>query len=391
MTPQQTMTPATLEQKPWQHGYKLDYLKRLEDKYFARTNALISSPFLQFKKNKIAAALHEQTLKPINGLGYVNVQTAKVATDIVMYYDIVIGKKLRGDYVITNVVCLPGEERPVGVFLDNAARSLSTWLFILEEDESQRKIAEYAGFSKVGVKINTFADIIGVYFRDADNSLVPRAHPAIDPYEKYAVQEVDLAVCFALDGIQKNLSETQISFENHYSNYNKGDAWGAISLRGYSDDPFMIAKPSEMNDKWKAANPEMMNAELRDTPLFEKFPSVRTLMDLIPGNKHRIRFMRLKPGGGELQRHTDQVDPDAGVTHGKLMRLHIPIKTNPDVRFTLWDYNGQPKVVNMKVGECWYLDTRKPHQAGNFGTEERIHLVVDVEASDCLKKMICSS
>jgi hypothetical protein len=32
----------------------------------------------------------------------------------------------------------------------------------------------------------------------------------------------------------------------------------------------------------------------------------------------------------------------------------------------------------MKEGECWFLDTRKPHQAINGGTEERIHLVVDV-------------
>ena len=32
----------------------------------------------------------------------------------------------------------------------------------------------------------------------------------------------------------------------------------------------------------------------------------------------------------------------------------------------------------MKTGECWFLDTRKPHMALNGGDEERIHLVVDI-------------
>jgi hypothetical protein len=32
----------------------------------------------------------------------------------------------------------------------------------------------------------------------------------------------------------------------------------------------------------------------------------------------------------------------------------------------------------MKKGECWFLDTRKPHKAINGGVEERIHLVVDI-------------
>ena len=36
----------------------------------------------------------------------------------------------------------------------------------------------------------------------------------------------------------------------------------------------------------------------------------------------------------------------------------------------------------MKRGECWFLDTRKPHMAVNGGNDERIHLVVDVETEN---------
>ena len=35
----------------------------------------------------------------------------------------------------------------------------------------------------------------------------------------------------------------------------------------------------------------------------------------------------------------------------------------------------------MKVGNLYYLDIRKPHQAVNKGDEDRLHLVVDVRSN----------
>ena len=89
------------------------------------------------------------------------------------------------------------------------------------------------------------------------------------------------------------------------------------------------------------------------------------------------------------RRHTDQVDPDAGVNDLKLMRFHFPIVTNKDVIFNQWDWHAELVESHMKVGECWYLDVRKPHRAVNGGTEMRTHLVVDVEANDDVRKLIC--
>ena len=100
--------------------------------------------------------------------------------------------------------------------------------------------------------------------------------------------------------------------------------------------------------------------------------------------------MSLTPGGGELSRHTDQVDPDSGGSIGKLARLHFPIVTNDKVEFVVWEPNGNRKVVNMKVGECWFLDTRKPHMVVNNGTEKRIHLVIDVVTNEKLREYILS-
>ena len=48
-----------------------------------------------------------------------------------------------------------------------------------------------------------------------------------------------------------------------------------------------------------------------------------------------------------------------GIADDKLMRIHVPIKTNPNVEFTSWSTNGTKDVVNMSEGSCWYLDIKK--------------------------------
>ena len=51
-------------------------------------------------------------------------------------------------------------------------------------------------------------------------------------------------------------------------------------------------------------------------------------------------------------------------------------------------WNGHTDDVNMRVGEAWYLDVRKPHRAYNGGTTDRIHIVVDVESNEKLRSML---
>ena len=98
--------------------------------------------------------------------------------------------------------------------------------------------------------------------------------------------------------------------------------------------------------------------------------------------------MNLTAGGGELQRHTDQVDPDAGILNNKLMRIHIPIVTNDKVIFEQWDCDGKNVKGHMSLGECWYLDVRKPHRAVNGGDTLRTHLVIDVEANEYIRGLL---
>ncbi len=389
--------------KDWQKGYELDYLKSLEP-LWQKHNELAMSPFASFKKNNIAAALDEKTLVLYsdNGGKYVSlgytIKQVKVPSEIQMLPGVSIGKKLKGECVISNIGILPGEEDLISTYLEASLhnkRDIGLWMYIWEEDENFRNVMFNLGFRKIGVKFNTFASIQGVYYRDSENGVnwfddEMRKFPKIDKYEKITINKLGLQWDRAtMDTLSSKLKDEE--FKNHYSNYNKSKSWSAIALRGYSSDPLVIEKPSEMNDKWHEAH-KGETFELQDTTLMPKFKRIlNPILKEIPGKKHRIRFMKLRAnneGNSELGRHTDLVDADSGIRDGQLARVHIPIITNPQVQFMSWGCDAKCKAVNPKVGETWVLDTRKPHRVVNGGVIDRVHLVIDVESSPEFRKMI---
>lgn len=353
--------------KDWQHGYELDYLKGLEKKY-EDYNKYTLSPFAKFKKNNIAESLHKGNLVSLNADTMMEVVVSKAGSDITMHGSTVIAKKLKGDVTIGKLI---GD---VDLIKKQIAtlNGTSFWLYVWAEDKAHCTLAEDLGFCYVGPKITTYGEVYAIYYKGEN-----RTFPKVDPAEYLSIKKVENIDSALIESIHNKLNNLP-AFTNHYSNYNKDKSWGALSLRGYSADPAFITKPIEMSDKWKEENKDT-DFYMQDTPLFKQFPEVRELLKPYGDKLHRVRFMRLKPGGGELERHTDQVDPDSGGSLGKLARLHFPIKTNDDVIFTVWNTKGNPDKVHMNPGECWFLDTRKPHMAVNGGDEERIHLVVDIE------------
>jgi hypothetical protein len=57
------------------------------------------------------------------------------------------------------------------------------------------------------------------------------------------------------------------------------------------------------------------------------------------------------------------------------VRIHIPLKTNKNCFHSEHD-----TVYQMRLGEIWHLNTRTPHSAACLGSEERIHLVIDINS-----------
>ena len=61
---------------------------------------------------------------------------------------------------------------------------------------------------------------------------------------------------------------------------------------------------------------------------------IREMISKLPCNFERIRFTKLV-AGKTLKKHTDNIDD--GIKNKKIVRLHIPIRTNNDVIFTFYE------------------------------------------------------
>ena len=81
----------------------------------------------------------------------------------------------------------------------------------------------------------------------------------------------------------------------------------------------------------------------------------------------RSRLMRLAPGA-EVQEHVD-----FNYHWYSRVRIHVPIITEPSVRF----FCGQEE-VHMAAGEAWLFDSWRRHRVINGSPSDRIHLVIDI-------------
>ena len=161
--------------------------------------------------------------------------------------------------------------------------------------------------------------------------------------------------------------------------YNKKGQWDAISLRGYSDDPSNVLKPGVLKSGIEPA-------ELRDTHLTQvsNLVPLIEILSHIPAKFERVRVMRLK-AGTSISKHTDKVDKD--IKDGKIVRIHIPIRTNDNIYFYIWK-NKSSYVYNLEQGKYYYTDVSKPHAVHNKTDFDRLHLVVDCYNNPKLEALI---
>jgi len=109
-------------------------------------------------------------------------------------------------------------------------------------------------------------------------------------------------------------------------------------------------------------------SKMMPKPVLEERPYLRSVLDELPGKIHTYRIHILKPGGVIREHRDTWKSPDWGV-----FRLHVPVVTDDKVETYL---DGQR--VILQPGECWFLDFDWPHQITNHGTQDRIHLIIDV-------------
>ena len=176
-----------------------------------------------------------------------------------------------------------------------------------------------------------------------------------------------------------------LDFTKVKTKYTKGNDWTAISLYGYGPKITDILKPGVLKSSVN------IDEQLQWTNLHEATPlnPVFKILENLPCKYERVRFMKLE-AGKVIGKHSDKIDKDLGFDDGQIIRIHVPIRTNDDVVFSLFE-SSRAKVAHeyrLKTGHYYYTDVTRPHAVRNMSDVDRIHLVVDCYANDSLRTLI---
>jgi mannose-6-phosphate isomerase-like protein (cupin superfamily) len=172
---------------------------------------------------------------------------------------------------------------------------------------------------------------------------------------------------FDATALQDEVSKlTNRNWISHFNTHCYSGEWNVIPLRSVDGNAETIF-PDPTGKRVYA-----------DTIYLEELPYIKHVIGFIPAKKLDVRLMNLAPNS-VIKKHRDY---NLEFSDGEV-RLHVPVFTNNKVEFILDDVK-----VEMKEGECWYLNFNKYHSVANYGSTPRIHLVIDCIVSDELINMI---
>ena len=122
---------------------------------------------------------------------------------------------------------------------------------------------------------------------------------------------------------------------------------------------------------------ESFVGEMQPTPELLRCPYLVQVMASFGAVLGRSRLMRLA-GQAEVTAHVDE-----GYYWVERVRIHVPIGTQPTVRFDCAD-----ATINMAAGECWIFDTWREHNVHNDASHHRIHLVADTVGGEAFWSLV---
>jgi hypothetical protein len=364
-----------------------DSLQEALDLFRAHERGIIRGPFLRATGTRISSWLAANQLKLIRSRdGLLAAAVIAVARFRQPVKDFSRATRFHiepGDLIVKRLACRSGYEQVCSSFLISlTATTPRVWLRLWQEHPVDRGVAHLAYAKSRATKILSGSELVGIWLIGKDVRLAK-----LPPSERWTIRRLQIDP-LSVDDAKLGVLAKGDQLVTHYSTqYNDRGSWSALCVRGYGGRSDFIIKPSEMPKEWRKHNQQSLVLKIEDTDAREKLPELEPLIRAVPGVKHRVRLMRLA-AGGSIKRHTDSVDPDAGTTNGKNLRIHIPLYTNSTVWFTGWDLNGHEVKARMREGEAWYLDTRKPHQVENRGNTDRLHLVMDVVSCPKLLELL---
>lgn len=154
------------------------------------------------------------------------------------------------------------------------------------------------------------------------------------------------------------------NFKDHSGGAFLGGGWGAIGLKTYGGDPYV----DYVDNKSKIA----------PTRLLGQCKYINDLLNRIPGEKDRVRFMEVKPST-KVFWHYDNNETIDDLDYNRNARLHLPVITSDEVKLFLCHQD-----TKWTEGKLYYGDFSFPHSIINNSKINRIHLIIDTKINDDL-------
>lgn len=154
----------------------------------------------------------------------------------------------------------------------------------------------------------------------------------------------------------------------HFQVKHYAGEWSAIPLRsinGDADNGFI--SPDESDD-------------YADTVLLKDCPYLQQVLKTFACPLLSVRLLKLA-AGAQIHEHKDR---DLCFEEG-LVRFHIPVITNEEVEFFL-----DKEKIQLKEGDCWYMNFNLPHSLHNKSKTDRIHLVIDARVNEWVQNLFSS-
>lgn len=176
---------------------------------------------------------------------------------------------------------------------------------------------------------------------------------------KLPIPFVQLPLTFDADRLAAEVESIDAGcWRPHTQNYPGNDALPLVSLGG---DPLN----------------ESVDGRMAPTPHLQRMPYMRQVLASLGTVIGRCRLMRLS-GHAEVNPHVD-----IHYYWRERVRVHVPIVTQPTVRF----YCGDDE-THMGVGECWIFDNWRLHRVVNDAVRSRVHLVADTVGTQTFWDMV---
>ena len=180
------------------------------------------------------------------------------------------------------------------------------------------------------------------------------------------IKYLQLPFHFDVKKMQEELLQMDsTAWQLHYQKLHYEGDWSALPLRSVHGDAVNIIVSPENNPAYK------------DTVFLDNSNYFKEVLSFFNCPLQAVRLLKLN-AGAVIKEHKDA---ELCYEMGEI-RIHIPVVTNNEVEFYL-----DKERMNVKEGECWYMNFNLPHSVNNKSKTARVHLVIDAIVNDWVKEL----